>query len=193
MLVIDAANFVGWMWPVPIVAGRRPVVSHEFQGGPRYLPGTHTLNYATHLGLDIMFPRIATDPTGPASDVAIPAHHSRNLGWITWAGTAIRAAGPGKVWEAKQTHLGWSVLVDHGKVGGVGMLTFYQHLAKLARAWTQGDIVLPGTALGIMGGDPSNAPHLRHLHFELWLPDGKPRRGDWPVDPAPYLEIWAQV
>lgn len=190
--VIEAAAFVGWMWPIPILNGRRPVASHEFDAGARYNPDG-SLNYAVHLGLDLMYPRIATDPLGPATDVAIPAHHTANLGWITWPGIGVQAAGPGHVWTAGHTALGWSVEVDHGKVDGVGLVTFYQHLTRFARPWKRGDVILPGTELGEMGGDPSNAPHLRHLHFELWLPDGKAHRQDWPVDPAPYLRLWAQV
>lgn len=189
--MIAKENFVGWMWPVPVINGRYPVVSHEFEAGERYLPDGR-LNYATHLGLDIMFARIPTDPIGPATDVAIPKHGS-NPGWITWPGIGNRAAGPGKIWEAKQTALGYSVEIDHGKVGGVGMLTFYQHMTGFSRDWKRGDVVLPGTELGEMGGDPSNEPHLRHLHFEVWLPDDKHRQSDWPVDPAPFLAMWAKV
>lgn len=188
--MIDATAFAAWLWPVPITNGRKPVVSHEFDPGPRYLP-SGALNYATHLGLDLMFARLPTDPTGPATDVAIPKHGS-NPGWITWPGTLVRAAGPGKIWAAKHTALGFSVELDHGKVGGVGMLTFYQHMTAFARDWQHGDVVNAGDVLGTMGGDPTNAPHLRHLHLELWLPDGKPNAGDWPVDPQPYLNVWTQ-
>lgn len=190
--MIDAPTFIGWAWPVPIVNGRHPVVSHEFEAGERYHPDG-SLNYAVHLGLDIMFARIATDPVGPSSEVAIPRGHTKNLGWIAWKGTPIRAAGPGHVWSAKRTARGLSVQIDHGMVGGHGMLTFYQHLETFDRDWQRGDVVLPGTTLGTMGGDPANEPHLRHLHFEVWIPDGKSRAGDWPVDPAPYLRVWAQV
>jgi murein DD-endopeptidase MepM/ murein hydrolase activator NlpD len=124
--------------------------------------------------------------------VAIPKHGT-NPGWIAWPGTQVIAAGPGKVWSAKLTGLGHSVLIDHGSVDGVPMLTFYQHLERFARDWQKGDLVSPGTPLGIMGGDPSNVPHLRHLHFEVWLPEGKAHEGDWPVNPDPYLKMWAQL
>jgi murein DD-endopeptidase MepM/ murein hydrolase activator NlpD len=189
--MIDRINFVGWMWPVFSSHGRFPVVSHEFEAGERYKPDG-SLNYAVHLGLDIMFQRWASDPTGPATDVAIPKHGT-NQGFITWPGTKVVCVGPGKVWEAGETKLGHHVLVDHGKVGGVGLLTYYQHLESFARPWQRGDAVFPGLALGVMGGDPSNEPHLRHLHFEVWLPDGKPDQGDWPVDPQPYLDAWAKL
>jgi len=188
---MDPANFIGWMYPVPILNGRKPVISHEFEGGERYLPDG-SLNYATHLGVDLMYPRLPSDPTGPATNVAIPKH-GNNPGWITYPNTPIRVAGPGKIWRAGTTPLGHFVEIDHGHVAGVGMMTFYQHMTGFAQPWTKGVEVMPGTVLGIMGGDPTNDPHLVHLHFELWLPDGKPKRGDWPVDPAPYLKMWAQV
>jgi murein DD-endopeptidase MepM/ murein hydrolase activator NlpD len=191
--VVDPANFIGYLWPVPHSEdGRYPVVSHEFEPGPRYLPGTQTLNYATHLGVDIMYPRIASDPTEPATHVAVPAH-GKNPGWITFDRTPVRAVGPGKIWSAKQTALGHSVTIDHGDVGGVGMLTFYQHMSSFAREWAKGDTVIPGLQLGTMGGDPMNAPHLIHLHLEIWLPSNGRDPGEWPVDPAPYLAHWAKV
>ncbi len=188
---MNPATFIGWMWPVPIRDGRKPVISHEFEAGARYLP-SGALNYATHLGLDIMYQRIASDPTGPPNYVAIPKHGS-NPGWITYPHTTVRSAGPGKIWDAKVTKLGHSIQIDHGHVDGVGLITFYQHLTEFAQPWKKGDPVLPGTALGTMGGDPMNSPHLTHLHFEVWLPDGKARAGDWPVDPAPFLTMWSQV
>jgi hypothetical protein len=189
--MLDSANFVGWLWPVPMTNLRYPVISNGFVPGARYNPDG-SLNYAVHLGVDIMFQRLPSDPTGPETDVAIPKHGD-NPGWITWPDTRIMSAGPGEIWEAKETHLGHSVLVDHGKVGGVGMLTFYQHLASLEGAWKRGDTVFPGLVLGRMGGDPSNAPHLRHLHFEVWLPDDKPHESAWPVDPAQFLKMWAKL
>ena len=179
------------MWPVPIVNGRSPVISHELEAGPRYLPDGK-LNYATHLGLDLMFARIPTDPIGPADSVAM-FKHGTNPGYITWPGIMNRAVGPGHVWNAGLTALGWSVEVDHGQVDGVGLITFYQHMTHLVRPWKRGDAILPGTELGEMGGDPSNEPHLRHLHFEVWLPDGKAHRQDWPVNPAPFLALWSSV
>jgi murein DD-endopeptidase MepM/ murein hydrolase activator NlpD len=186
---IDPRDWIGWLWPVLVTKGRRPVISHEFEGGNRYNPDG-SLNYAVHLGVDLMFPRLEGDPTGPATDVAIPKNGS--LGWITWPGTEVVAIGPGKVWGANRTRLGLSVLIDHGHVAGGGMLSFYQHLETFARPWKKDDVITPGTVLGTMGGDPMNAPHLRHLHFELWRPDDRPH-AEWPVDPLPYLTIWPKV
>ncbi len=188
---MNPAAYIGWLNPLPIHLGRHPVVSHEFEGGERYLP-SGALNYATHLGLDLMYPRLATDPTGPPSRVAL-FKHGLNPGYINWPGIGVRCPGPGRIWDAKITKLGHSVTIDHGKVDGVGMLTFFQHMTGFARPWRQGDILLPGMVLGEMGGDPSNEPHLIHCHLEVWLPDGKARAGDWPVDPMPYLKMWSQV
>lgn len=175
-------TFIGWLWPVGLAHGRYPVISHEFEAGARYKPDG-SLNYATHLGVDLMYPRQPGDEGSPR---LLSAHHR------SWDDVRVMAAGPGNVWEAGETALGHHVLVDHGKVGGIGMLTFYQHLARLERPWKRGDAVFPGLPLGIMGGDPANMPHLVHLHFEVWLPDGKPKP-EWPVDPAPYLDRWVKL
>lgn len=185
---MNPAWYVGWMSPVPITNNRKPVVSNGFAPGERFINGK--LNYAVHLGVDIMFPRSSLDPLGPETDVAL-GHHG-DPGFIAWKGTPIRAAGPGKIWAAERTALGLYVEIDHGQVDGAGMLTFYQHLDTYTHNWTKGEPVMPGTVLGTMGGDPANAPHLRHLHLEVWRPDGKPK-GKWSVDPAPYLKVWAQI
>lgn len=105
-----------------------------------------------HMGLDILFRR----------------------GGEFWApaGTPIVAAADGTVARVVQGKRGHGVVVDHG--GGVS--TFYQHLESVGVA--EGDRVAAGDPLGVMGIDPMDAQHVRHLHFELWL-NGRA------VDPGP--------
>jgi hypothetical protein len=82
------------------------------------------------------------------------------------------------------------VVVDHDNVA-----TFYQHLELLlvpeVRPPPKGaprDRLLKikaGQPLGVIGGDPLNPPHLKHLHFEFW-PNGPTSA----IDPAPLMKIW---
>ena len=191
--VPKASDWAGWRWPVlPWGRGedqRLPVVSHEFEGGARFLPNGN-LNYAVHLGLDVMFAWREGDPIGPPEAVAMFKGKPRR-GYIAPMGCFVVAAGPGTVWAAGPSKLGLHVQLDHGTVGDAGGVnTYYQHLTSFARPWMRGDEVKAGDVLGIMGGDPANAPHLRHLHFELWFPRKGVQAAFWPTDPAPYMQHW---
>lgn len=186
---INPSDWIGWVQPVPSFEGRTPVISNEYKPGPRYVDGK--LNYRAHLGVDIMFRRRLGDPDGPEDAVAIPKGATSNPGWIAPAGTPVVAAGPGTIWSADVGPLGRSVQIDHGSVGSAGGVnTFYQHLESFERPWQKGDIVKAGDVIGTMGGDPSNAPHLRHLHFELWFPRPGLPAENWPRDPEPFIKMW---
>lgn len=95
------------------------------------------------------------------------------------------AAAAGRVWSAYKTPRGHQVVLDHGPYA-----TLYQHLEQLLiaehRDGPGGPLVEAGHPLGVVGGDPTNAPHLKHLHFELW-------RGRTPIDPEPFLHAWQLV
>jgi hypothetical protein len=96
------------------------------------------------------------------------------------------AASDGVVWSAMKTPRGFAVVIDHGSAK---VATFYQHLEKLLVAPTanakSGEHVLAGQPIGIIGADPLDGEHLKHLHFELWL--GGPSQA---VDPAPVMRAW---
>ena len=141
-----------WGWPVPRWQGRAPVISDGY-GSPR--PDM------THEGVDIMFGRIASDvfpASGPNGSKSFVMPDS-------WPAVA---ASDGVLWSAGPTLRGYAVVVDHGNVA-----TFYQHLstlivpeAKPPAAGTPRAKLIPikaGQPLGIIGGDPSNPPHLKHL------------------------------
>jgi len=68
-------------------------------------------------------------------------------------------------------------VIDHGKVGGLRIVTMYAHQA--ASGVKAGDRVVKGQAIGVVGSTGySTGPHL---HFEVRV-DGEP------LDPAPFLE-----
>jgi murein DD-endopeptidase MepM/ murein hydrolase activator NlpD len=163
-----------WGWPVPRWQGRAPVISDGY-GSPR--PGM------THKGVDLMFGRISSDAfptTGP---------NGSKLFVMPDIWPAV-AASDGVLWSAGPTLRGYAVVIDHGTVA-----TFYQHLSALIVPETKPPTpdtprdklitIKAGQPLGIIGGDPSNPPHLKHLHFELW-----PRGPESATDPRPYMKTW---
>lgn len=163
-----------WGWPVPRWQGRAPVISDGY-GSPR--------SGATHKGVDLMFARISTDPfptIGP---------NGTKLFVMPDVWPAV-AASDGVLWSAGPSVRGYQVVIDHGTVA-----TYYQHLSALvvpetkppAPGTPRGQMIpiKAGQPLGIIGGDPSNPPHLKHLHFELW-PAGPASA----TDPQPYLRSW---
>ena len=162
-----------WGWPVPRWQGRAPVISDGF-GSPR--------PPATHMGVDLMFGRIASDPfpIGPNGSKAFVMPDA----WMAVA------ASDGVLWSAGHTPRGFAVVIDHGSVA-----TFYQHLetllvpeAKPPAKGTPRDQLIPikaGQPLGVIGADPLDPAHLKHLHFELWL--GGPANA---IDPQPLMKTW---
>ena len=156
-------SFAGWIYPVPIWKGRVPVVSDGYQRAK-------SLSHRKHLGSDIMFRKIATDPAGlPSSSkhFSVPE------------GTPVVAVAPGIVERYGLTNRGHTVLIDHGN----GKKTFYQHLANLSPSISEGSAVTAGTYLGDIGYDTGEKKYrLRHLHFEIW----NPNRANT-VDPGPVL------
>ncbi len=96
------------------------------------------------------------------------------------------AASDGVVWSAMQTPRGFAVVIDHGDAK---VATFYTHLEKLLVAPTgnakTGERVHAGQPIGIVGFDPLDTAHLKHLHFEIWR--GGPNDA---IDPAPVMHSW---
>ena len=85
-------------------------------------------------------------------------------------GLVALAASDGVVWSAMQTPRGFAVVIDHGPTK---VATFYTHLEQLLVTPTAnakaGQRVRAGQPIGIIGADPLDGEHLKHLHFELWL------------------------
>jgi murein DD-endopeptidase MepM/ murein hydrolase activator NlpD len=96
--------------------------------------------------------------------------------WVVPYGTDALAAAPGVVQLAGPSPTGYRVWVNHGN----GLRTGYFHLEKLY--CQAGAKVLAGTALGLIGHNPSGRDG-RHLHFEV-----SPVEKYEPLDPQKYLK-----
>jgi murein DD-endopeptidase MepM/ murein hydrolase activator NlpD len=150
------------------------VISDGF-GSPR--PGQR------HAGVDLMFARISTDAIGTNDP-----HGSK--GFVMPGGWPAVAASDGVLWSAGWSARGFEVVIHHGTVA-----TYYQHLSALFVPQTQAPRpntapstlrrIQVGEPLGIIGGDPTNPPHLMHLHFELW-----PAGPTSAIDPALLMKTW---
>jgi murein DD-endopeptidase MepM/ murein hydrolase activator NlpD len=159
-----------WLWPVPVIRGHRPVISDGFDS----MRGA-----ALHAGVDLMFRRatrselVGAFPPGTPNGTAL---------YFMWNDTLVLAASAGRVWSAAATPRGYQVVIDHGRFA-----TLYQHLERLTiderLAGPNGPTVEAGQPLGVVGGDPTDASRLKHLHFELW-------RGRTRIDPEPAMRSW---
>lgn len=161
-----------WVWPVGVWRGRKPEISDGFASSRRSPKG----EAIRHGGVDIMYRRIVSDKCLPGT-----ANGSRNF--ILPDHRAALAAADGVASFAQDTPRGGTVIIDHlpRKVS-----TFYTHLSQLLVVPKQ--VVLAGQPIGIIGGDPLDAAHLMHLHFEVWR--GGPKDG---VDPEPLMRAWEYV
>lgn len=166
----SSSTFAGWVVPVPTLADRPVVVSNEFRATDPH----------QHLGVDLMFRRrdardlIAVFP--PKTTNGTPLFFMPD-------GVSALAVGAGTVAFADQTPMGYSVIIQHP----IGWATYYTHLTTLAVK--RGETVRAGQPLGTIGAAPTDAEHLKHLHFELWK--GGKRTGA--VDPARYFDAWTRI
>lgn len=164
-----------WVWPLPIWRGRRPDVSDGF-GSPR--PGG-----ARHEGVDLMFPRVPSDPYRSGT----PNGSSH---YVMPDDMVALAAADGVIWSAGWTARGYSVVIDHAPLAPFA--TYYTHLSGLRVAPTQGaksgDRIRAGQPIGIVGADPLDDAHLKHLHFALWRGGAKDA-----IDPLPLMHGWPYV
>jgi Peptidase family M23 len=165
-----------WVWPVPTWNGRRAAISDGF-GSPR--PGG-----ARHDGVDLMFARTPGDPYRAGSSNA-------SLHFVMPDDHVALAAADGVIRSAGWTDRGYSVVIDHAPQAPLA--TYYTHLALLLVPPTvrkEGHArVHAGQPIGIIGADPLDAAHLKHLHFALWR-EGNPHD---PIDPAPLLRRWPHL
>lgn len=171
----------GWVWPVPSMR----------MGGRLYPSVISQEAHVGHNGVDIDYARQRGDgtareyPSGTAGGT--PGH-------FTPVGVPVLAAKAGKVLVAGPSPRGLSVVIDHGD----GFITFYQHLASMVvgphehgvnTATGQPTRVTTGQPIGIVGGDPTETTHFRHLHFEVWFKGW----ADAAVDPTEEMAKWPHV
>ena len=162
-----------WVWPLATWQGRAPVCSDGW-GSARRKPDGRA---AIHLGVDLMYRRTSrTD----LADKFPPGTRGGSTWHVMAADVPALAASAGTVRYAKWTDRGFTVVIDHVAPWS----SYYTHLSMLSVR--TGQMVVAGELIGVVGGDPSNKPHLRHLHFALW-------RGKWQdtaVNPAPLMASW---
>jgi hypothetical protein len=168
-----ATEISAWVWPVPMLGDRRPVVSDGWASPRRLADGS----VRKHMGADIMYRRRSEADQAAEQP---PGSPSGSRWYFMPEGTPALAVAPGIVRIAKDTPRGFTVVIRHAG----GWTTYYTHLASLAVA--AGQPIAAGQSIGLIGHDPSDSRHLRHLHFELWK--GGKRSGA--VDPTPYLAAW---
>lgn len=170
----------GWVWPVPSMKWRGriypAVISQESHDG--------------HNGVDIMYRRRLDDgslPEFPPGTSGGSPHHFAPLS------VPVVAARDGQVWSVDKSPRGCEVVINHGKP----FATYYQHLSStvlgphkrgVSTLTGQPTTVRAGQPIGIMGGDPIEPTHLRHLHFEVWHEGG----ADHAVSPDDAMQSWSR-
>jgi murein DD-endopeptidase MepM/ murein hydrolase activator NlpD len=165
-----------WVWPLPILADRWPVISHRCGTRRRSADGSTR----PHLGVDIMYERRGRDDLASEYPRGSPNGTRRHF---MPDDVPVLAAADGVVrltaWSSREL----TVVVRHA----ANWTTCYAHLAELDVAPDQA--VVAGEPIGTVGHDPADQQGLKCLRFELW--SGGTRRGA--VDPAPYLAHWRHV
>jgi murein DD-endopeptidase MepM/ murein hydrolase activator NlpD len=156
----------GWMWPIPDLLMTPPFVESV-------IPATISQEFRgdrpyPHFGVDLMYRSAGGD-----------------RGWFAPPGTPVCAARAGTVWSVDETARGWAVVVDHGPPWA----TFYQHLEAVNQGVARGAHVAAGAQLGTMGADPTDASHVRHLHFAAWYHGAGDASS---VDPSEAMHAWAR-
>lgn len=149
------------VYPVPLYAGRSPVITSPFRDPAR----------PTHQGVDILFKRIPADG-GTMGVPNLPEFSARY--YMPNDRLPALAIADGVVKVAKRIGTGGYVQIDHPKLG---ITSQYMHLARITVK--PGQSVLAGTPVGSISYNPSGYK-LAHLHFQL-------RQNGVLVDPAPFL------
>ena len=149
-------KFPGWVWAIPHWSGEE---AKESDGFKRHKNPPHR----QHLGSDLCYRN--------------KSRHVRDLPeWAPWYHCPsdtipMLAMGPGKIWFAGKTSMGWTVKIDHGLNAGFPLITYYTHMSELFipehAEGPNGMEVVPGTQLGYVGNSPKG-DDLNHAHIEFW-------------------------
>lgn len=132
--------------------------------------------------------RLATAPVnGGCFSSAFGMRNGRlHKGVDYYSKTPVRvyAAAAGRVrTRTYRSDYGNMIVIDHGS----GVYTRYAHLESFAGP-DVGDLVAPGTPLGMMG---NTAGHTipRHLHYEVLTGTWKPRLGSFALQPVDVMAL----
>ncbi len=166
----EPGRFLGW--PLPFIRGangvRRPRVTSAFRPADR----------PDHDGLDWFYRWEDGDKPAFVGDGGCEGKNADGTPkWVVPYGTSAMAAAQGVIQVAGPSPTGYRVWVNHGN----GLRTGYFHLSALAVK--QGEHVLKGSALGLVGHNPSGGADGNHLHMEL-----SPVEKYAPMDPTKYFE-----
>ncbi len=163
---------MSFVWPLPMLPGRRPVISHEFEPGK-------------HLGVDLMYRWHQGDPAGP------PRTNRRGTYCVPENTPVIAIGDGGEVVYAKQAANGWRTRIRYAYDVWPWFDWLDLHMVELyVKA---GQHVTAGQPIGLCGGDPTDKPdHLVHDHGEFRRPaqPGELLRdgyGTLPIDPEKFL------
>lgn len=168
-----------WVFPVPDLGDRRPEISDGWASTRYSVDDKAKTSVARlHLGADIMFRRRRR---GELADVYRPGTRHGTANYFMPDMVPAIAASAGVVIFAQWTGVGFTVKVFHPD----GWTTYYTHLSLVSVA--EGQAVVAGQPVGIIGFDPKDRRKLMHLHFELWR-GRDDRRGA--TNPGPYLAAW---
>ena len=157
-------------WPLPSLAEHGdPSISDGFSRQPRkHRP-------RGHLGVDIMYRRPEKGPWN-RPDFA-PWYHCPK-------GTSVHTIADGKVVAVDDRPNGFAIKVDHG----YPYVSVYRHVFE--PCVEEGETLVAGEMLGLVGYDPRNPNGLRHLHMELldYSRPGIKSVRNLAVDPRPFLK-----
>ena len=177
-------NWEGWIYSVPYWKGENPVPSDGFQ---RYADDDHR----QHLGWDICF-RNDGEMVPNIPENTKHYHMPSNE-------VPMLAMGPGNIWFAGLTNMGWTVKIDHHDYVGFPLNTYYTHMSEMFVApWAEGgggQVVSPGMQLGYIGNSPAGPNDINHCHVELldYSNDVESGRVNRALDPADYLPYFSKL
>ena len=158
--------------PLPTITGRngarKPRITSSFRPADR----------PDHDGCDFFYRWEAGDKPNFTGDGGCEGKNADGTPkWVVPYGTDAMCVAPGTVQLAGPSPTGYRCWVNHGN----GLRTGYFHLETLyVKA---GDVLQPGSVIGLVGHNPSPAVDGRHLHFEVSLVEKYE-----PQDPSRYFK-----
>lgn len=149
---LDKSGEIEKFWPLRRLSdGRFPVITSKFH--------TENEGRSTHMGVDMFYPWLDSDPDVPLGDGGAIKKHGKRKWWYPPGSVAV-AAADGVVQLAGDTNTGFRVWVDHGN----GERSGYFHGSEVLV-----EVGEPVSALEplIVVGDNPKGHDAKHLHFEV--------------------------